>query len=154
MDFQDLLDKGALISGLNVNGKKQLIQKLGEVAAAAYGLNAELVADRLMERERLGSTGFGGGIAIPHAKLDGLDHVRAIVLCLDRPIAFDALDSAPVDLIFALLSPADAGAEHLKALARVSRYLRVDMNAQRLRGAGSGEAMFALLSDEGTRDAA
>lgn len=154
VDFQDILGPGALNSSLVVNNKKQLFQKLGEMAAAAYGLDATTVYDRLMERERLGSTGFGGGIAIPHAKLEGIEHVRGLVVRLENPIDFGAVDEAPVDIVFSLLSPQDSGAEHLKMLARVSRYLRGGGHVSRLRGAASDEAMMALLTDDGTRDAA
>lgn len=152
--FDDLLTPKALSSNLSVTGKKQLFLKLGEMAALAYGLNAGAVSERLTERERLGSTGFGGGIAIPHAKMEGIDKVRGLVVLLDQPIGFDAVDNSPVDVIFALLSPLDSGAEHLKTLARVSRYLRNENQITRLRGVGSDEALFALLSGNEARDAA
>jgi PTS system nitrogen regulatory IIA component len=154
MGFQDLVVPEALSSSLSVSNKKQLFQKLGEMAAAAYGLDSGAVYDRLMERERLGSTGFGGGIAIPHAKIDGLDRVYGLVIRLDTPLPFDAVDEAPVDIIFSLLSPMDSGAEHLKTLARVSRYLRSSAQVARLRGAGSKEAIMALLNGDEARDAA
>nr|WP_184080319.1 PTS sugar transporter subunit IIA [Sphingobium subterraneum] len=154
MNFQDLIVPQALSSGATLGSKKQLFQKLGDMAHNAYGLDAGAVYDRLMERERLGSTGFGGGIAIPHAKIDGLTRVYGLVLRLETPLAFDAVDDAPVDIIFSLLSPMDSGAEHLKTLARVSRYLRNAVNTARLRGAGSDEAMFALLTGDEARDAA
>lgn len=154
MDFHDLIAREALVSGLSVNNKKQLFQKLGELASQAYGLDADAVYDRLMERERLGSTGFGDGVAIPHAKIEGLDRVYGLVARLDPAIPFDAIDGGPVDIVFSLLSPIDSGAEHLKMLARVSRYLRSSANVSRLRGAASDEAMLALLTDDGARDAA
>jgi len=153
-DFHDLLVPKAVSSRLSVNNKKQLFQKLADMAQEAYELAPDLVYERLMERERLGSTGFGGGIAIPHAKLDGLDKVHALVLLLDPPMSFEAVDEAPVDIIFSLLSPVDSGAEHLKTLARVSRYLRSGQNAARIRGAGSDEALLALLTGAEARDAA
>jgi len=152
--FDDVLTPQALASSLAVNDKKQLFQKLSEIAASAYGLDAGEVFERLTERERLGSTGFGGGIAIPHAKLPGLTQVRGVVVRLAAPIAFDAVDEAPVDVVFALLSPLDSGAEHLKTLARVSRYLRDDNQIGRVRGVKSDEALFALLSGNEARDAA
>ncbi|CAN5418042.1 PTS IIA-like nitrogen regulatory protein PtsN [soil metagenome] len=152
--FDDLLIPKALSTSLSVTGKKQLFQKLSDMAAHAYGLDSVAVYERLTERERLGSTGFGGGIAIPHAKMDGLEKVRGLVVLLDTPIAFDAVDNAPVDVVFALLSPLDSGAEHLKTLARVSRYLRNEGQISRLRGVGSDEALFALLSGAEARDAA
>lgn len=152
--FDDVLTPQALASSLAVNDKKQLFQKLSEIAASAYGLDAGEMFERLTERERLGSTGFGGGIAIPHAKLPGLTQVRGVVVRLAAPIAFDAVDEAPVDVVFALLSPLDSGAEHLKTLARVSRYLRDDNQIGRVRGVKSDEALFALLSGNEARDAA
>ncbi|PZU58248.1 MAG: PTS lactose transporter subunit IIC [Sphingobium sp.] len=152
--FDDLLNAKALATGVSVTSKKQLFQKLSEMAASAYGLDAGEVFERLTERERLGSTGFGGGIAIPHAKLDRLDRLCGMVVLLDPPLSFDAIDEAPVDVVFALLSPLDSGAEHLKTLARVSRYLRNDAQIARVRGVGSTEALFALLSGAEARDAA
>ncbi len=153
-DFHDLVVPETVLAGTNVSSKKQLFQQLADLAQRAYGLDADEVYDRLQERERLGSTGFGNGIAIPHAKIPGLDHVCGLVLRLDTPIAFDAVDEVPVDIIFSLLSPVDSGAEHLKMLARVSRYLRSGQNAARIRGAGSSEALHALLVGDEARDAA
>ncbi|MGE4430026.1 MAG: PTS sugar transporter subunit IIA [Sphingobium sp.] len=153
-DFHDLLVPKAVSSRLSVTSKKQLFQKLADMAELAHGLSPDLAYERLMERERLGSTGFGGGIAIPHAKIEGLEKVHGLVLVLDPPLAFDAVDDAPVDIIFSLLSPVDSGAEHLKTLARVSRYLRSGENAARIRGAGSDEALMALLGGTEARDAA
>lgn len=152
--FNDIVSPDALATGLSANGKKQLFQKIAAIAANAYGLAAGDIADALFERERLGSTGFGGGIAIPHAKMAGLAQMRGIVVLLDPPMPFDAVDDAPVDIVFALLSPLDSGAEHLKTLARVSRYLRDDGQIARLRGAQSAEALFALIAGSEARDAA
>lgn len=154
VQFDDILTAEALSSSLSVSSKKQLFQKLSEIAAACYGVDPTVVLDRLTERERLGSTGFGGGIAIPHAKMEGIDRVRGIVVRLAEPIGFEAIDDQPVDIVFALLSPLDSGAEHLKTLARVSRYLRNEANVTRLRGAGSDAALFALLAGHEARDAA
>ena len=154
VQFNDIVGPDAFATGLSVNGKKPLFQKIAQLAAAAYGLDADTVSDSLFERERLGSTGFGGGVAIPHAKIPGLERMRAIVVQLDPPLPFDAVDDAPVDIVFALLSPVDSGAEHLKTLARVSRYLREEGNVTRLRGAGSPEALHALLAGGEARDAA
>ena len=154
VNFDDIVLPSAVSSSLSVSGKKQLFQKLSDIAQDAYGLDAGMVFERLTERERLGSTGFGGGIAIPHAKLDGLDVMRAMVVKLDQPIAFEAVDNAPVDIVFALLSPLDSGADHLKTLARVSRYLRNEAQIARIRGVGSDAALYALLSGSEARDAA
>lgn len=152
--FNDLLVAEAVSSAVVVANKKQLFQKLGQIARDVYGLDATEVVERLTERERLGSTGFGGGIAIPHAKLDGIDKVRGAVLLLAQPIPFDAIDEAPVDVVFMLLSPADSGAEHLKTLARVSRLLRSETQLARIRGVRSDAALFALLANGEARDAA
>ena len=152
--FNDLLVAEAVLSDVSVVNKKQLFQKLGQIAQDVHGLNATEVIERLTERERLGSTGFGGGIAIPHAKLEGIDKVRGAVLLLAQPIPFDAIDEAPVDIVFMLLSPADSGAEHLKTLARVSRLLRNEAQLARIRGVRSEAALFALLANGEARDAA
>ncbi len=152
--FNDILSPKALATDLSANGKKQLFQKIAALAADAYGLDADLVADALFEREKLGSTGFGGGVAIPHAKIADLQKMCGVVVLLDPSVPFEAVDEAPVDIVFALLSPADSGAEHLKALARVSRYLRDENQVTRLRGAGSAEALHALLAGGEARDAA
>ncbi|MCF8707242.1 PTS sugar transporter subunit IIA [Rhizorhapis sp. SPR117] len=152
--FDDILLPKALNSRLIASNKKQLFQRIAEIAATVYALDEHVVFERLMERERLGSTGFGGGVAIPHAKLDNLTSMRAVVVLLEEPVTFDAVDGLPVDLVFALLSPIDSGAEHLKTLARVSRYLRDERHMARLRGAGSDEALFALLAGNEARDAA
>lgn len=152
--FNDLLAANAVSSDVIVANKKQLFQKLGQIAHEAYGLEVSEVIERLTERERLGSTGFGNGIAIPHAKLDGLDKLRGAVLLLAQPIAFDAIDDAPVDIVFMLLSPTDSGADHLKTLARVSRLLRNEAQLARIRGVRSDAALYALLASGETRDAA
>lgn len=138
--FNDIVSPDALATEVTVNGKKMLFQKIAALAAQSYGVDAEAAADALLERERLGSTGFGGGVAIPHAKLPGLDRMCGVVVLLDPPAPFDAVDDAPVDVVFALLSPQDSGAEHLKTLARVSRYLRDEAQVTRLRGAKSAES--------------
>ena len=153
-EVSDLLVPEAVAASMAAATKKALFQQLGAAAARAYGLDAGQVAARLSEREKLGSTGFGGGIAIPHGKLDGLKHVRGIFARLTKPVDFAAVDDMPVDLVFMLLSPSDAGAEHLKALACVSRKLRDRGFAAKLRGAGSSDAVFALLAGVEARDAA
>ena len=152
--FNDIVSPDALATEVTVNGKKMLFQKIAALAAQSYSVDAEAAADALLERERLGSTGFGGGVAIPHAKLPGLDRMCGVVVLLDPPAPFDAVDDAPVDVVFALLSPQDSGAEHLKTLARVSRYLRDEAQVTRLRGAKSAEALHALLAGGEARDAA
>jgi len=154
VQFDDLLIPEAVQVGIAMPTKKHLFQRISDLAAQCYGLNGAEVYERLTERERLGSTGFGNGIAIPHAKLESVDKVRGLVFKLAQPLAFEAIDEQPVDVIFALLSPADSGAEHLKTLARVSRFLRSDSQIHRVRGVGSAAALYALLAGAEARDAA
>jgi PTS system nitrogen regulatory IIA component len=154
MDFTQFLDGNAVLADLPVANKKALFQALGGLAERTLSLPAKEVVERLNERERLGTTGFGGGVAIPHGRIAGLDGIRAAMVRLDRPIDYGAIDDLPVDLVFMMLSPVDAGAEHLKALAQVSRRLRDRAFVAKLRGAGSPDALYALFVGAETRDAA
>lgn len=157
-DISDLLSPDLVVVGLAATTKKALFQQIGTLAAPAVAIDAGRIADALALREKLGSTGFGGGVAIPHARLDGLTRIIVIVVRLARAIEFRAVDDAPVDIVVAMLSPPGAGADHLKALARVSRRFRDRGFVEKLRGAGSADAFYALLSadeaDGGARDAA
>lgn len=153
-DLSDLLSLQAVQAAVVVPNKKALFQQLAGVASKLVDVDPKLVVDRLVERERLGSTGFGAGIAIPHGKIDGLDRVVGLFARLGTPIDFAAIDDLPVDLVFLLLSPVDAGVEHLKALARVSRRLRDKAFVAKLRGAGSDDALYALFATGETRHAA
>jgi nitrogen PTS system EIIA component len=150
----ELLTAGAVTAGFAVAGKKPLFQHLATVAAREYELDAQIVLERLTERERLGSTGFGNGIAIPHGKIAGLKQIVAVFAHLAQPIDFQAIDDLPVDIVFCLLSPPDAGADHLKALALVSRWLRDPNFVAKLRGAGSSDAAMAIIAGAQVRDAA
>ena len=150
----DMMSAGAVASSLNATSKKTLFQQLALIGEREYGLNPQDVAERLTERERLGSTGFGKGVAIPHGKIEGLAHIVAMFARLDPPIDFEAIDDFPVDLVCCLLSPPDAGAEHLKALAQVSRWLRDPAFVAKLRGAGSDDAVYALFAGQEERHAA
>lgn len=154
MNFNDLLYPATVRAHVDVDSKKTLFPLIGEMAAKSLGLDASEVTEGLVERERLGSTGFGRGVSLPHAKLQGLSGVRGMFLQLAQPIDFDAVDALPVDLVFVLLSPVDSGAEHLKALARASRFLRDERSVEKLRGVKSTEALYALLVTEQERDAA
>ena len=153
-ELSDFIAPEAVLADLGAPNKKTLFQQLGAAAARVYDFDARQVADRLTEREKLGSTGFGGGIAIPHGKIEGIRRVSGVFARLAQPVDFGALDELPVDLVFMLISPAGAGADHLKALACVSRRLRDRSFAAKLRGAGSPDALFALLAGVETRDAA
>ena len=147
MDIDELITPAAVVARLRAANKKQLLQEISRRAAALVGLHERQIFDALLERERLGSTGVGNGIAIPHAKLPGLTHLQGLFVRLDPPVDFDAVDEQPVDLVFLLLAPAAAGADHLKALARVSRLLRDRQICEKLRGAEHPDALYALLTE-------
>ena len=142
----DLISPHAILPNLKAGNKKQALQEMARKASELTGQHERAIFDVLLERERLGTTGVGHGIAIPHGKLSSLDRVHGVFARLERPIDFDAIDEQPVDLIFLLLAPEQAGADHLKALARVSRLLRDQSMCEKLRGAESGDAMYALLT--------
>ena len=148
MLLSDLVAPNAVIPALKVNGKKQAIQELAARAATLTGGGERAIFDILMQREKLGSTGVGNGIAIPHGKLSKLPKLFGLFARLDRPIDFDALDGQPVDLVFLLLAPETAGADHLKALARVARLLRDQDVARKLRDSRDAEALYAVLTLE------
>lgn len=146
MDMGTLLTRDGVIPGLDVHSKKHAIQEIAAVAARQTGVPEREVFDTLLQRERLGSTGVGNGVAIPHGKLVGLERLAGFFFRLSEPVEFEALDDRPVDLIFALLAPEDAGADHLKALARIARVLRSPGVADELRGASSAREIHALLT--------
>ena len=146
MPLTDLVAPNAIVPALKVNGKKQAIQELAAKAAKLSGQNERVIFDTLMQREKLGSTGVGNGIAIPHGKLPKLEKLFGLFARLDRPIDFEALDGQPVDLIFLLLAPETAGADHLKALARVARLLRDADVVRKLRDSRDAEALYAVLA--------
>jgi nitrogen PTS system EIIA component len=154
VEVADLITPRSVVAQLRASSKRQALQELAKRAATLTGINERTIYDVLSERERLGSTGIGQGIGVPHGKLAGLDRICGVFARLDRPIPFDAIDEQPVDLIFVLLAPENAGAEHLKALARVSRLLRDRAVCDKLRGTDSPEALYALLTDTTSSDAA
>ncbi len=145
---------GAIATDVNCQGKTALLDRIATIADKNYGIDAALISDGLQERERLGPTGFGGGTAIPHCKAVGLDRPVGIFVRLEKPIEYQAVDDEPVDLVFALVSPAGDGAAHLRALAEVSRMFRDEKFCAQLRGAADGDAIFALLTLTEHRDAA
>ena len=147
MDLSDLLEVSAVMPTLKANSKKQLLQALAEKAAAATGLPEREVFDTILQRERLGSTGVGNGIAIPHGKLSGVDKITGIFARLENPVDFEALDDQPVDLVFLLLAPEGAGADHLKALSRIARALRDSETVAKIRGTTDASAIYSFLSD-------
>lgn len=148
MPLSDLIARPGILPALKATSKKQALQELAEAAAAMTGVAAREIFDNILQRERLGSTGIGDGIAIPHCKLPELTRLHGLFARLDRPIDFEALDGAPVDLIFLLMAPEHAGADHLKALARVARMLRSPGITQSLRTTRDADGLFALLSHE------
>lgn len=154
MQIGDLLDVDAVIPQVNAPSKRQALALIADVAARRFGLKVPEVLDALLEREQLGSTGVGHGVGVPHARLNGLERMRGVFLRLETPIDFKAVDEQPVDLLFALFAPADAGAEHLRALARVSRILRRPALREQLRQSHTADALFALLVQEQESSAA
>jgi len=148
MELTDLLTPEWVVADLRATSKKQVLQELARHAAAITDLSERAIFDVLLERERLGTTGVGNGIAIPHGKLSGLTRLYGVFARMEKPVDFDAVDDDPVDLIFLLLAPEGAGADHLKALARVSRLLRDGMVCQKLRGCDTAEALYAILKEQ------
>jgi len=146
MDVAQILRTEAVKSVSSVTSKKRLFQELGDIAANAYGLDAAEVASALQERESLGPTGVGNGIALPHARLDGLTSVHGIFIRVEKTLDFESVDRKPVDLVFALLAPQDAGVEHLKALAVVSRTMRDSNLCSKLRANGEVQTLHTLLT--------
>ncbi len=154
MEINDLLVPDGVVADLKATSKKQALQDLAKRAAEISGLHVRAIFDVLMERERLGTTGVGNGIAIPHGKLPDLNRLYGLFARLEKPVDFEAVDDQPVDLIFLLLAPEGAGADHLKALARVSRLLRDRKICDKVRGTDSAEAIYALLTDAAASQAA
>ena len=146
MDLADLIAPEAVFPALKAKTKKQALQELAHRAAKFTGLDARDVLDTLLQRERLGSTGLGRGIAIPHGRVPMLKRIVSVFARLEEPIDFEALDDEPVDLIFLLLAPEHAGADHLKALARISRLLREPSSIERLRASKDRAAIYSVLT--------
>jgi PTS system nitrogen regulatory IIA component len=154
MELGDLLAPEAVIPSLKAKTKKQALQELADAAAAITGIAARDILETLLQRERLGSTGVGQGIAIPHGRLAALKGIICVFARLEAPIAFEALDDEPVDLVFLLLAPEHAGADHLKALARISRLLREPQSIEKLRAAHDRAALYSVLTQPAAMPAA
>ncbi len=154
MPLTDLLATEAVIPALRVNGKKQALQELSERAAEVSGLPGREIFDSILQRERLGSTGVGDGIAIPHGKLVKCPRIFGVFARLERAVDFEALDGLPVDLMFLLIAPESAGADHLKALAMIARLLRNSALAAQLRGTRDALALYSVLTQTPTSNAA
>ena len=148
MDIGELLVQDGIVLRSGASSKRQALHVVAAAAALALGLDEARVFDALMERESLGSTGLGSGVAVPHARLSGLDSVKAVFVRLDTPVAYDAVDDRPVDLMFALFAPPREGAEHLRALAAVSRALRSSELREQLRQARTEDAIHALFVND------
>jgi nitrogen PTS system EIIA component len=154
MALADLLSPEAVMPALKANSKKQLLQELAAKAAEVTGLSEREIFDVILQRERLGSTGVGNGIAIPHGKLTALDRIVGVFARLDHPLNFDALDDQPIDLAFLLLAPEGAGADHLKALSRIARVLRDGDMVAKLRATNSASALYTFLTQDEASNAA
>jgi nitrogen PTS system EIIA component len=154
MEIADLLSPDAVVAHLKAANKKQVLQEMAHRAAQLTRLPERRIFDTLLEREKLGSTGMGQGIAIPHGRVPGIQKMTGLFAQIDHPVDFDAMDDQPVDLVFLLLAPEDAGADHLKALARVSRLLRNQGVCEKLRGAPQAATLYALLTEPTAAQAA
>ncbi|WP_338549553.1 PTS sugar transporter subunit IIA [Roseovarius phycicola] len=154
MQFSEILKPEAIRVFSSISSKKRLLHELGAIAEAAYGLDQTRAVEALLEREALGPTGVGHGVALPHARLDGTDKVVGAVLHLDSPIDFSSVDRQPVDLVFALFAPKDAGVEHLKALALVSRTLRDTSICAKLRANNDPATLYAIITESQSVQAA
>jgi PTS system nitrogen regulatory IIA component len=154
MQLADFLDFDSIKTSLPGGNKRSLLQQLANAAGQRLGIDPAVILASLNEREQLGSTGFGQGVAIPHGKIDGLTQIYGLFARIGEPLDYKAIDGRPVDLVFLLLSPVDAGAEHLKALAAISRVTRNVATLEKMRGARSRDALAAVLIGADERDAA
>ena len=154
MEITSLITPKSISPALRVTSKKHALQEISKRMAESYSLAEREIFEILLAREKLGSTGVGNGIAIPHGKIKDLDCLRGYFARLERPVEFEAVDERPVDLIFLLLAPEEAGADHLKALAKVSRLMRDKTVCEKLRGSDTSEALYALLTDHASSQAA
>ncbi len=154
MDIAEIITPQSVVASLRVANKKQLLQELAKRAAPLIGVPERAILETLTERERLGSTGIGNGTAVPHGRLPNLPRIQGLFARLEKAIDFEAIDSRPVDLVFLLLTPDGAGADHLKALARISRLLRDRTVCEKLRGTDRADALYALLTDRTASHAA
>lgn len=153
MQLSEIINSSSVLPNLKASSKRQLLQELANEGARITGIEAQVIFETLLRREKLGSTGLGEGIAIPHGKFPSLDRVHGVFARLAPPVKFESVDDNPVDLVFLLLAPESAGADHLKALARISRLLRDETMCNKLRGTDKNEALYALLTDTSARAA-
>ena len=154
MEIADILQPNGVIANLRAANKRQALQELAKRAPQLSGKHERAIFDVLLERERLGTTGIGHGTAVPHGRMPDLTQIHGVFARLEKPVDFEAIDNQPVDLIFLLLTPANSGADHLKALARISRLLRDKAMCDKLRGTDRADALYALLTDRAASHAA
>ena len=147
MTLDTLIDKQSVLASLKAPNKKQLLQELSQALATQVAIDHRVIFETLLKREKLGSTGIGQGIAIPHGKLPSIARVYGLFARLGQPVDFDSVDGQPVDLVFVLLAPEDAGADHLKALAKISRLLRDPAMVAKLRGTDDPKGLYAILTE-------
>ncbi len=145
MRISEILNAAAVRTIGSASSKKRVFQEIAQIAASCYGLDAQAVVDALNAREGLGPTGVGNGVALPHAHLEGLDQVRAAFILLEKPVNFEAIDRQPVDIVAALFAPPEAGVQHLKALATMSRTLRDKSIRHKLRSNPNPHTLYAIL---------
>ncbi len=147
MKISDIMTEKSVVMGLKANSKRQLLQELAQKASEITGINDRTIFDTILERENLGSTGFGSGTALPHGRIANIDKVYGIVTKLNTPVDFESIDGKPVDLVFMLISPEGSGADHLTALAQVSRILKDEATCSKLRAASRTDEIFSLLNN-------
>ncbi len=147
MTLEDIIAVQSVLPNVKAKNKKQLLQELSQALAKSVAIDHRIIFETLLTREKLGSTGLGSGIAIPHGKLATINRVYGLFARLSQPVEFDAVDGQPVDLVFVLLAPDQAGADHLKALARISRLLRDPATVAKLRGTETAEGLYAILTE-------
>ena len=146
MDISEIISPVSVLANLKPNSKKQVLQELAEVGARETGIECHTIFETLLEREKLGSTGVGNGVAIPHAKFPGMNGIVGVFAHLAKPVVFEAVDDQPVDIVFMLLAPEGSGAEHLKALSKIARVLRNQSTLAGIRSSADPEAIFTLLT--------
>ena len=146
MEINDILNSASVLADVKINSKKQLLQELASAGAGLTNIDSHRIFETLLDREQLGSTGVGNGVAIPHGKIAGMDKIVGVFAQLAKPVSFDAVDDQPVDIVFMLLAPEGSGADHLKALSRIARVLRNQSLLNSIRSAHDADAIYSLLT--------
>lgn len=146
MEINDILESTSVLADLKISSKKQLLQELAAAGSKLTGIDSQHIFETLLDREQLGSTGVGNGVAIPHGKIADMEKIVGVFAHLSKPVSFDAVDDQPVDIVFMLLAPEGSGADHLKALSRIARVLRNQSLLKSIRGAHDADAIYSLLT--------